>query len=214
MKKAIFIFLFIILMSFGISIKKPNKKVTVVNTKRIKIDTVESANQDIVGHIKIPNTKIDYNIVKTTDNKYYLNHNIKKEIDPLGAVFIDYRNKLSDRKILIYGHNSKTKIAPLKELENYLDYTYFKNNNLIYLKLENNNYIYKIFSVILIDKDNYTYTKLNYTTDEYINHLNWLQNASIHKSNVALEPNSHIIIIQTCNYYPKESFLLISAKRS
>ena len=65
-----------------------------------------------------------------------------------------------------------------------------------------------------IDKDNYTYTKLNYTTDEYINHLNWLQNASIHKSNVALEPNSHIIIIQTCNYYPKESFLLISAKRS
>ena len=214
MKKAIFIFFFIILMSFGITIKKPDRKITIINTKKIKNDTVEIANQDIVGHIKIPNTKIDYSLVKTTDNKYYLNHNIKKETDPLGAVFIDYRNKLSDKKILIYGHNSKTKDAPLKELENYLDHTYFKNNDLIYLTLEKNKYTYKIFSVILIDKDNYTYTKLNYTPSEYLNHLNWLKDTSIHKSNIELEPDSHIIIIQTCNYYPKESFLLISAKRS
>ena len=214
MKKAIFIFLFILLVPLGITVKKPDKKIGVVNTQKIKIDKVEITNQDIIGHIKIPNTKIDYSLVKTTDNKYYLNHNVKKETDPLGAVFIDYRNKLSDKKILIYGHNSKTKDAPLKELENYLDYKNFENNNLIYLTLENNEYTYKIFSVILIDKDNYTYTKLNYTPSEYINHLNWLKDTSIHKSNIKLEPDSNIIIIQTCNYYPKESFLLISAKRS
>lgn len=214
MKKAIFIFLFVLLVLMNVTVKKPTKKITIVSTKKIKPDVVEIHNEDIKGHIKIPNTKIDYDLVKTTDNEYYLNHNVKKEVDPLGATFIDYRNNLTDKKILIYGHNSKTKEAPLKELEKYLDYNTFKNNNLIYLSLDNNKYIYKIFSVILIDKNNYTYTKLNYTSDEYINHLSWLKSNSIHKSDIKLEQDSNIIILQTCNYYPKESFLLISAKRS
>ena len=35
------------------------------------------SNNDIIGSIKISGTKIDNLIVKTTNNKYYLNHSLK-----------------------------------------------------------------------------------------------------------------------------------------
>ena len=40
----------------------------------------------------VHNTNIDYPILKSTDNKYYLDHNIEKKHSPAGSLFMDYRN--------------------------------------------------------------------------------------------------------------------------
>ena len=57
-------------------------------------------NEDIVGKIKIDGTNIDEYIVQGSDNEYYLNHNLDKEEDIAGAVFLDYRNNFDDRKLV------------------------------------------------------------------------------------------------------------------
>lgn len=212
MKKIIFIFLFILSLFFTVTNQKQiNKEVT---KKNIAVEITKNSNNDVIGHIKIPNTTINYDLVQTTNNEYYLNHNQDKEIDPTGSLFIDYRNKLTDKKILVYGHNSKIKNAPLKDLELYLNYNNFQNNSLIYLTLNNKIYTYKIFSVMLIDKDNNYHTKLTFKDSEYEEHLFWLKTYSIYDNDIQVDKNSYIITIQTCYYYPQETFLLISAKRS
>ena len=49
------------------------------NEEKKYLDTkILEENQDTVGWIKIEGTKIDYPVVKYTDNEYYLKHDFKK----------------------------------------------------------------------------------------------------------------------------------------
>lgn len=206
MKKIIFIFLFLSTSIFNHEI----------NTYKITADTKKQSpkeSQDIVGRIKIENTNINYDLVQTTDNEYYLNHNPKKQEDPKGSIFIDYRNNLTDQKLLIYGHNSKYDTAPFKELENYLDYNYLLNNNKILITLKNKTYLYKIFSIMTVEMGDYRHTKINFTNNEYQEHLTWLKNNSIYDIPISVTTTDKIITIQTCYYHPNNSYLLINIKR-
>ena len=76
-------------------------------------------NNDVVGWIRIGEAGTDengnqkavisYPVVQAEDNKYYLDHNIKKEESKRGAIYADYRNVfLPDRlsgNTVLYGHN-------------------------------------------------------------------------------------------------------------
>ena len=45
--------------------------------------TIRELNSDVVGWINISNTLIDYPVVQTKDNSYYLRHNINKEYNSI-----------------------------------------------------------------------------------------------------------------------------------
>jgi len=52
----------------------PNDRVTLS-----KFDSLLKTNSDLVGWLKVSNTIIDFPVVKTTNNKYYLSYNFLKE---------------------------------------------------------------------------------------------------------------------------------------
>ena len=211
MKKVIFIFLLSIIMSLiFLEINQP-KKIIIENKVKTK-DAKMHYNSDIIGNIRIKNTGINYELVQSQDNTFYLNHNSNKEEDKNGSVFLDYRNNLEDKKLLIYGHNSEYQWAPFKELENYLDSNYYNKNKYINLTLNNINYKYKIFSIMITSPYEYRHTKLIFTEEEYVELINWLKEQSIYNTNINVNANDKIIILQTCYYNPKNSYLLISAK--
>ncbi len=73
-------------------------------------------NSDIVGWINIPGLAdnkgddyIDYPVVQTTDNDFYLNHDFFKNEKEYGALFADYHVKIDrnsgPQNTIIYGHN-------------------------------------------------------------------------------------------------------------
>ena len=193
MKKIIFIFLFIVLYP--------------------KHNNLYKNKNNVVGNIYIPNTNINYKIYQTKDNAYYLNHKNNKK-DKHGSIFLDYRNKINDKKLLIYGHNSKySNNIYFKELEKYKDYNYYKDNKYIDLVINNKKRLYKIFSINIIPKDNYHHTKIIFSDNEFIEHINYLKNNSIYNTHEKVLKNDYIITIQTCNYNPDNTYLLINAKR-
>ncbi|MBP0986329.1 MAG: class B sortase, partial [Oscillospiraceae bacterium] len=63
-------------------------------------------NDEVVGWIQIPNTKINYPVAQSGDNSYYLRHMFNKEYNPGGGIFLDYRNSsnFSSKHSLMYGH--------------------------------------------------------------------------------------------------------------
>lgn len=218
MKKIIFIFL-VLLVIFPLSIQKKEE----VTTKRswvekplydtnIKVPP-QDINEDIIGKITITNTKINYDIVKTTNNEYYLNHDSNKKESKEGAIFMDYRNKPKDQKLLIYGHNSKDSTAPFKELENYLNKDFYTSNPNISIDLNNESYIYQIFSVMIVPPGDYRHTKIKFTKEEYQSHLSWLKTSSLYNTGIDVSNTDNILTLQTCYYQPKNSYLLINAKR-
>lgn len=172
----------------------------------------EFNNTDIIAELSIENTDLLTPVVKGSDNEYYLNHLLDKSRNSLGSVFLDYRNNVDDRKILIYGHNSENVYTEFHLLENYLNEEYYYNHDDITLKTIDNTYNYKIFSVY-IATTNLQHVNLNFTDTEYYEHLNWLKSNSIYDTGVTIEPNSEILVLQTCYFDIDNSYVIISAKK-
>lgn len=169
-------------------------------------------NTDIIAELSIENTDLVTPVAKGNDNEYYLNHLLDKSRNSLGSVFLDYRNNIDDRKILIYGHNSENVYTEFHLLENYLDEEYYYDHDDITLKTVDNTYNYKIFS-IYIATTNLQHVNLNFTDTEYYEHLNWLKNNSIYNTGVTIDPNSEILVLQTCYFGIDNSYVIIAAKK-
>ena len=139
---------------------------------------------------------------------------MNKEEDIAGAVFLDYRNNFNDRKLLLFGHNArKLKTVPFHDLEKYKDESFYTDNKYINLNLNNEDSKWIIFSVMIVKKGDNTHMKLNFSETGWLQHLNWLKNNSIYDTKVDVSANDRIVVIQTCNYNPDDTYLLVSAKK-
>lgn len=167
------------------------------------------SNNDIIAKIKINNI-LESLVVKTTDNSYYLNHDLYKKYSIYGSIFMDYRVNITDKKILIYGHNFQNKLLPFGVLENYTDYNFYKENNIIELYFEKTKNIYQIFSVYLT-KDDYEYFDIN--IKDYQKHYNNLLNNSIYNTNISINELDNILILQTCSKEKQDYFVIVCAKK-
>lgn len=172
---------------------------------------IQYNNSDIVALLDIPNTNINTVVPRGEDNEFYLNHLPDKQENSLGSVFLDYRNELDDRKLIIYGHNSPNVDTLFKGLEQYLNSDYYSTHNNIYLQTDYTRYRYQIFSVY-IATSNVSHVNLNLTNKEYKRHLQWLKEESIYDTGVSIY-DEDILILQTCFYNPENSYLIIAAKK-
>lgn len=79
------------------------------NKRHVDMQELRKINRDTVGWIKLENTNIEYPIVQTSDNRFYLDHSFDKSYNKAGWIFADCSNKLdgSDKNIVIYGHNRR-----------------------------------------------------------------------------------------------------------
>ena len=84
---------------------------------------------DVVGYISIPSISIQYPVVYTDNNDYYLNHLITGEESSSGSIFLDYRcnaSALAAKNTVLYGHNMNNgsmfhNIESLFILDNFLN---------------------------------------------------------------------------------------------
>jgi len=164
------------------------------------------SNNDIVGLLKIKGTNINTLLVKGKDNKYYLNHSIYKEEDIKGSIFVDYRTNLNSNQINIYGHNSKKYSLMFKELEKYKDKNFYDKHKIVEIWDGINTYKYEIFSVKIVKK-NSNHIDIN-NKEKNIKELS----KSIYNTGVSANKDDKILILQTCNYKPKNTYILIIAK--
>jgi len=171
-------------------------------------------NEDIVAVLKIDGTSIDEIVVKASDNKYYLKRAVDKKEDKYGSIFIDYRNDMKDRKILMYGHNSTKSNPPFHDLEKYINKDFYEKYPYVEFTTEKSTEKYIIFSVMINEKGNYKHTVVNFKNDdEFKKHLSWMKNNSIYDTNVEVDISDEILTLQTCYYKPKDSYLIINAKK-
>lgn len=72
--------------------------------------TLYNKNKRLIGWIQIDGTNIDYPVMQTTNNEYYLDHNYNQEQDRNGSIFMDKDCDVVHRStnIIIYGHNMKS----------------------------------------------------------------------------------------------------------
>ena len=79
------------------------------NEYKIDFEKLKSVNSEVVAWLRVKNTQVEYPVVQTKNNSYYINRNLEKKYNVGGWIFADYKNKLDgkDKNIVIYGHNMK-----------------------------------------------------------------------------------------------------------
>lgn len=105
-----------------------------VTTYKLDFNNLFSINSSTVGWINVPGTSINYPVVQSSDNSFYLSHSFDKSNNKAGWIFADYRNKFdgTDKNIIIYGHNrmDSSMFATLKNTQKQ-DWLNNKNNHYI-----------------------------------------------------------------------------------
>jgi len=82
----------------------------VIIDDKIDFNKLSEESDDVIGWIYIENTPINYPVLQSSDNKYYLNRMMDGNYNQCGSIFADYRNAsdFSDNNTLVYGHNMKS----------------------------------------------------------------------------------------------------------
>ena len=183
---------------------KPNNEKEYVNRYEtiVNINKTYEINSDVVAWLKVNNTKINYPVVKTTNNSYYLNHDIYKEKTPSGWVFMDYRNnsKELDKNTIIYAHALKTGYM-FGELHKFMN-SYFRSNKenlVISFDLVDKSMNWKVFSSYKVS-DEVDYLRTSFSNDEsFMSYVNDVKKRSSYNYNVEVNQNSKIITLSTCS---------------
>lgn len=170
---------------------------------RAKLNALRAQNSDLLGWITIPDTKIDYPVVHTVDNEYYLNHSFERTYLRAGAIFADYRNKKNlsqNANTVIYGHNMSSG-SMFSCISDFFSRSYFNENRYIYIYTEEGIYVYKTFSIrkVKVNKDVSYITTYFATGEDFVNFCNKQMNASAVKVNdVTFDENDKILTMSTC----------------
>lgn len=166
----------------------------------INFQTLIEKNSDTVGFLKLPGTNIEYPVVQSDNNEFYLSHNFKKNINSAGWIFTDYRNKLdgTDKNIIIYGHNMRNG-KMFSELKNYLNSNWYdqENHKKIYFITPNGANIYEIFSVYEIENEEY-YLQTDFNSNQFNNYISTIKSRSKVDLNVTVNNDDSILTLSTC----------------
>lgn len=158
-------------------------------------------NSDTIGLIQVPNTTIDYPVVYSGDNEYYLTRDFDKVDSPYGAIFLDFRCDILDfaktRNVILYGHRMKDGTM-FKPLVNYEEESFFYENRIIRFDTLYESYEWEVFTVFETDTDFY-YIDTDYPTDEkWLNFLEKCRSLSIFDTETTFSPTDIVLTLSTC----------------
>ncbi|GFI21331.1 hypothetical protein IMSAGC011_00092 [Lachnospiraceae bacterium] len=183
-------------------------------------------NQDFVGWLRIPGTKIDYPVMsKSDDNNYYLDKNFKQQYDKNGLLILDYRNEIQKDKVtgpqnfIIYGHNMRTGVM-FGTLKNYKEKAFCDEHMTIQFDTLYETCEYKVVAAMLSgvayeDEDVFRYyDAIDISTQENFNafHDNILSNA-IYTTDETITYGDTCLILSTCDNYKEDGRFVVIAKK-
>ena len=191
------------------------------------LDLLE-VNSDTIGWITIDGTGIDYPVVQTDNNDYYLNHGFDRSWTSVGTVFLDKNcsiGSLDDpdsetTNLILYGHHTRSKTM-FSELVNYKDLDYYKKHPTITFDTLYKDSEWKIVACMLTNafsnQDNgqvFAYNTPEFTDDTAF--LTWAEECklrSIIDTNVDVVAGDTMLTLQTCAYDFTEARMVIVARR-
>jgi sortase B len=176
--------------------------VTEADQRRAQLEGVFAHIPNMFGWIKISHTDVDYPVVQSDDNYYYLDRNVYGHIQFSGSIYVDYRN---DRNVdnnlntILYGHNMQNGTM-FSSLMNFAKSQEAFENGRIEFTTPDGIYIYEIFSVYTVDPFFY-YREVTFHSEEW--YVEWLYEMKslswpFQKEDIVFTPESRIMTLSTC----------------
>ncbi len=173
----------------------PNFQIASIDWNKLQAD-----NSDVCAWIQFETlSQINYPVVQSTDNDYYLHHTTDHTENSAGSIFVESANKkdFSDMNTFVYGHNMKNG-SMFGLLRYYKDASYYAGNEYFWIYTPQGNYRYKIFSCYEPLQNSETYTWWRDPCEEYTAYLSKVQSYSKYNTGVSVGPTDKIVTLSTC----------------
>ncbi|MCL1987795.1 MAG: class B sortase [Firmicutes bacterium] len=168
-------------------------------------------NDDIVGHLIVDGTSIDYVVVQAEDNDFYLTHDIWRNRASAGWVFLDYMADLynGNPNTVIFGHNTAQDIM-FHSLRKYRDRAFFDENSIIRFSTLYGDYIWEIFSFYATNVD-FPYTNVEFGND-WEHWLTQFAEKSMHPVDIDVTAIDRILTLSTCTNVDSDERYVVHAR--
>ena len=167
----------------------------------VDLNALRQQNSDTKAWLQVTGTNINYPVVQTTNNEYYLKHSFDKSYNSAGWVFADFRNKLdgTDRNTIFYAH-ARSDGSMFGSLKNILSSSCVSDDNNFTVRTVSGSVsgLWQVFSVYHVPTTS-DYIQTDFHSDaEYLEWLNMLKARSSYKFNANMQASDKIITLSTC----------------
>lgn len=179
--------------------KEPEKKPEPVKpepeTISVNFAGLTTKYPDVVGYIYSAYTGINYPIVQSSSNDYYLDHDLDGNVNNNGSIFMEHLNSsdFSDQNTIIYGHNMKSGLM-FAHLTNYKNQSYYNAHPYFYIYTPTQNYKLNLFAGFVCEHDDEVYA-LSLSQSQ----LEAMAAKSTFKANIGV-PTGNVVTLSTCSY--------------
>lgn len=182
-------------------------------------DYLRSLNADVVAWVTVPDTRINYPVVQTSDNETYLYTDFAQNSDfaaRSGAIFQEASNTpgFGDTNNVLYGHHMRDGSMFAVLSTDFVKSDFFNAHRTVYVLTPEMNYECSAFSLVLTDGYD-PIVQTNFTTDEersaYI--LDKEQRSVVAPSENFPDPTSieKIFTLSTCDYQESDGRAVLFA---
>ncbi len=177
-------------------------------------------NDDMVGWLEIPNTRLKYPVMQTPDApNFYLDRNFDKQESVRGTIYAWESadiNKPSDN-ITMFGHNMADGTM-FATLNNYVNKYYWEDNSLIIFDTLYEYHTYKIFAVFKTTAslgEGFTYHQfVDAENEEAFNEfVSTCKKLAFYETGETPKYGDKIICLSTCEYTLENGRLVVCAYR-
>ncbi|MDR0879617.1 MAG: class B sortase [Clostridioides sp.] len=190
--------------------------------KMSELWTLRKKNSDLVGWINIANTRINYPVMQTKENRdYYINHNFEKEKSSYGVPYVDDKSNLDlpSDNIVIYGHHMNNG-SMFTDIDRYNDKKFFESNRKVIFNTVNGENEYQIIAVFRATVDTGTHKDFNFyrftdaqIPDEFENYVNTCKGKSLYDTGVGASYGDKLLTLVTCEYSQQNGRIVLLAKK-
>ena len=179
--------------------------------------TLYNKNKKLIGWLKIDDTNIDYPVMQTSNNEYYLD----QEYDKNGSLFLDCDCTVYPRSTnqIIYGHHMKSG-SMFGNLQKYAKESYGKEHAIIQFDSIYEKATYQVMYVFRSQVYNendivfkyYQFIEAN-SKEEFDSYMNEMAAMSLYDTGVTASYGDSLLTLSTCDSSQTDGRFVVVAKR-
>lgn len=181
----------------------------IVNEMTSQVQDFGQIYSNSVGWIYVPNTNINYPIMQSDNNNFYLHRAADGSYLYAGSIFLDYRCNadFSGISSIIYGHNMGNG-SMFADVTNFTDRTYFDSHRYGWLTTENDLFCVQFFAVDQTENTSEIYnTNADWQADmsEVVNH-------AVLYDDIEISDTDRLLMLSTCTGADSDSRTILVGK--
>ena len=180
-----------------------------------------NSNKRLIGWLKIDDTIIDYPVMQTSNNEYYLDHNFNQEKDNNGSIFMDKECVAYPRSqnLILYGHHMRSG-KMFGDLEKYAKESYYKEHSIIQFDTiyEKGTYqVMYVFRAKVLKENEIAFKYYQFidaiSGEEFNSYMKEMEEMSLYDTGVTAGYGDDLLTLSTCDNSQTDGRFVVVAKR-